>query len=616
MNRGVLFRAALWAFLLILWGCGGGGSSSHRSQGTGSLSVTLDPTLGTAAGPSGTTHTLVIYRSDGTQVDKKVVNLSSQSMQVDFTGLPSGTLRLHAGVSVSKGSAELGSVDLLFDGYAPGAPIVLTMKQNVASVRIAQASTATNVGATSQLYPQALTDDNRYVYTIPTDWSWTPGNTAIATVSSTGLVTGVAQGSADVTATYGSSGLTASTTISVLTGSVQQGKWTVMVYLNAANSLYPDAYLNMNQLEAIAKGATDPNVRFIVQWKQVQGLEGNSSALFSGTRRYLVTPDPSNALSATNAIKSAVVKDLGSGVDMGDSATLKDFVQWTKANYPADHYALVMWSHGAGWYSTKAVSAPHVGNRAISYDDETGNYLSLEDIRSALADDPMDIIAFDACMMQGAEELVELHDRTNYIVGSEENTPEYGYPYNTSFKPFVDTPDLSTAELAKGISDGFIARYQSDSGVTWPLQQSVIDCSKASTFTTALDAFSQALLTDPNVGTIVPAMRRSSTRIEPLDGYYYYDLNQIASVAAASSSSSATTVSAANALTAALADCVVTNGTNSRGTYLKGMAIEFANHDHFVGTQTIQGYSTYYQKLQLSALTHWDELLSSATANP
>jgi hypothetical protein len=35
---------------------------------------------------------------------------------------------------------------------------------------------------------------------------------------------------------------------------------------------------------------------------------------------------------------------------MGDKQTLIDFVTWTKANYPADHYALVFWGHGWNWH--------------------------------------------------------------------------------------------------------------------------------------------------------------------------------------------------------------------------------------------------------------------------
>ena len=33
---------------------------------------------------------------------------------------------------------------------------------------------------------------------------------------------------------------------------------------------------------------------------------------------------------------------------MVDPATLSDFIRYSKANYPADRYMLVMWDHGGG----------------------------------------------------------------------------------------------------------------------------------------------------------------------------------------------------------------------------------------------------------------------------
>jgi hypothetical protein len=37
--------------------------------------------------------------------------------------------------------------------------------------------------------------------------------------------------------------------------------------------------------------------------------------------------------------------------NFGDKQTLIDFVTWTKANYPANHYALYFWGHGWNWHS-------------------------------------------------------------------------------------------------------------------------------------------------------------------------------------------------------------------------------------------------------------------------
>ncbi|HEV2474580.1 MAG TPA: hypothetical protein VGS41_18025, partial [Chthonomonadales bacterium] len=70
-----------------------------------------------------------------------------------------------------------------------------------------------------------------------------------------------------------------------------QKRWTVLVYMNAANDLQPDSLFNIAQMAAVGSDAS--NLNLVVQWKQAncnlgQGLTcGNPS--FIGTRRYLIT---------------------------------------------------------------------------------------------------------------------------------------------------------------------------------------------------------------------------------------------------------------------------------------------------------------------------------------
>ncbi len=604
MNRGLLFLVALLASSVFVAGCGGGGHSSAKSKGTGVLSVTLDGDAGSSDGPTGTTQTVVVYRTDGTEVDKKTVNLSSGSQQVDFTGIPAGTMHLHVGLSATAGGTEIGAIDTTFDGNTAATPVVVKMRQPVTGVVLSPSGTTVDVGANVPLYAAARADDGSYVLTAASGWSWMSGSTANASVNAAGVVTGVAAGNASITATHVSSGANASSTVSVLTNGISQGKWTIMVYMDAANDLYSYAPDNINQMEQIAG---NPNVRFVIQWKQVKGVGGNSNPSFSGTRRYLAASDSSSA------IKSTLVQDLGSGVDMASGAALRDFVTWTKTKYPADHYALVLWSHGGGWYSTKA-QAMTLQKRAIIYDEETGNYLAFPDVRGALDPGALDILAYDACLMQGAESLLEFADRTNVIVGTEDNTPGPGYPYQLVFKPFVDSPDTSTNTLAASMVSTFVDYYTSYSGVDWRMQRSALDTSKAPAVATALDGLGTALLNEAStVGPIVRAVRSASTRIEPADGYYYYDLDQVATTFASQTSLSANIRSAASALDTAINSSVIATaggtGVTAAPAY-HGMSIEFGRSGAYAD------YATGYAKLQLSALTHWDDFLASTTANP
>ena len=610
MNRGWVCFGALMGSLL-LFGCGGGGGKRPASSGTGTLAIMVDGDAGSSAGPTGTVHTLAVYRSDGTKVDKQSVNLSAGSKVVTFNGLPTGTLRLHVGLSAAPGGAEVGSIDRTFEGGVAADPIQVEMAQPVQTVEVSPPAATVATGSTTPVYAAGRSGDGGYVYTAPNGWSYSVADTATATVDASGTVSGVAQGSTSVRATHLASGAFGTGAIGVFSDAVVQGKWTIMVYMDAANDLFPFAVKNLNQMEAIAN---NPNVRFVVQWKQVQGLDGNDNPLFSGTRRYLAQYDSTNVNDFDNAIKSTVVKDLGAGVDMASSTELKSFVDWTKAKYPADHYALILWSHGNGWFSRRASALSPVPPRAIIRDNETNNELAFPDVRRALDDGSLDILGYDACLMQGAESLLEFASKTKYIVGSEDNVPGTGLPYNIVFKPFVDRPDAPEADLAAGIANEFVNTYK-NSNAGFPIHMSVLDTSRAGAVAAALDGLGQALLDGgATTGASMRALRASAQQIEPHDGYFFYDLDQIAALMIARPALGTSVQSAATLLKAALGEAVLTNEGSSDAANFKGLSIEFSTSGTI--NNSLSGYAQGYNRLQLSALTHWNEFLESSTANP
>ena len=609
MNRGLWGLGALLTAALVI-GCGGkGGDTKSRSTTTGgSLAVLVNGDAGTDVGPSAAVHTLAVYRSDGEKVDERTVSLSRGTKVVDFENLPAGTLRLHVGLRATAGGEEIGAIDRTFQGGVASDPIQVEMRQPVAAVEVSPGSTTVAVGAKTTLYAAGKAADGGYVYTPRDGWNWLSTDAVTATVDASGAVSGVAQGNTSIAATHLASGKRGTGSVGVFSNQVVQGKWTIMVYMDAANDLFPFAVKNLNQIESIAN---NPNVRFVVQWKQVQGLQGNDSPLFSGTRRYLAQFDATSISDFNNEIKSTVIQELGAGVDMASPSELRSFVDWTKANYPAQHYALVLWSHGGGWYSTRSLTAP-LKPRAIIYDDDTNNYLSLPDVRNALDEGSLDILSYDACLMQGAESLLEFASKTRYVVGSEDDVPADGLPYNVVFRPFVDNPDDGVADLARGIVTEYVNKYKG-TGAGFPIQMSVLDTSTTASFVTALDNLGKALLDGgATTGLSTAAVRSAAQQIQPGNrAYHYYDLDQLAALMVARPALGTNVQSAAAALRAAIAQTVVANSSDSSATNYKGVSIDFSSSGAINGG----GYANGYGKLQLSALTHWNEFLTNTTAN-
>ncbi len=96
-------------------------------------------------------------------------------------------------------------------------------------------------------------------------------------------------------------------------------------------------------------------------------------------------------------------------VNMGNYQTLRDFIEYSKENFPASRYLLSLYNHGNGWEG--------------SCWDESNNddFLSMDEIKTALTETgSVDIVAFTGpCLMSSMESVYELKDNTDVYLGSE-----------------------------------------------------------------------------------------------------------------------------------------------------------------------------------------------------
>ncbi|MDD5657312.1 MAG: clostripain-related cysteine peptidase [Elusimicrobia bacterium] len=229
-----------------------------------------------------------------------------------------------------------------------------------------------------------------------------------------------------------------------------KASWTVMVYINAKNNLESYGLKDVNEMELV--GSTD-KVKIAVELGRIQGFD-SSDGNWTGQRRYIIAKDKD-----TSKVTSPVLQEIPKA-DMGSWNHLVEFANWARDNAPADHYMLVVWNHGSGW--NKAARRGSVVVTGISYDDETGNHMTTQDLGQALAAlGKIDIYASDACLMQMAEVGYQIKDHVDYIVQSEETEPGDGYTYDTMLAPLAAKPAMSSAELAKVAVDAYTAHYTS-----------------------------------------------------------------------------------------------------------------------------------------------------------
>ncbi len=209
------------------------------------------------------------------------------------------------------------------------------------------------------------------------------------------------------------------TPITTLEEAKQHETWTIMVYMDADNDLETAAISNFNQMEQIG---SVKDMRIVVQIDRIPG-RSNACGDWTDTRRYLITRD-SNMLEI-NSIRLDTMP-LGE-LDMANQQTLRDFVQYAVNEFPADYYCLVIWNHGTGWEFRTFGSEPRY--KYVLLDETNGTAMNITSIPQALSGSRLNVIAFDACLMQQLETAYELKDSADYMVGSATLAPSPGFEY-------------------------------------------------------------------------------------------------------------------------------------------------------------------------------------------
>ncbi len=212
--------------------------------------------------------------------------------------------------------------------------------------------------------------------------------------------------------------------------------WTVLVYIAGDNNLSNAAIQNINDMEAAALPA---NLTLVVQ----SDLPEDSA--YPGGQRRLIRPDNSPQ------ITSPLIQNLGP-INSGDQRTLYDFASWGFKRYPSDRRALIVWGHGNSWFKG--------GGKWICPDDDAQSHLSVSNghLKGALTGLPhLDILILDACSMQSVEVLTELKNVADYIIGSEDEVPYTGFPYQ-QMMPCFDGSEPPEAVCTQ-IVDAYIASY-------------------------------------------------------------------------------------------------------------------------------------------------------------
>jgi hypothetical protein len=207
----------------------------------------------------------------------------------------------------------------------------------------------------------------------------------------------------------------------------QRAKWTVMVYISGDNNL--EDYVVSDIETELAPTGSSANVQVVALADRGPGYDTSygdwqTTKLFHVTQG--MTASPENA-----------VADWGER-NFGDKQTLIDFVTWTKANYPADHYALYFWGHGWNWHPD-----------FVMQDDTNNDTLDMEEIEAALPSlGFIDMVGFDGCNMASIEVQLLWHGHATALAHSQEWVGGEGLQYDLILAQLAANPNMTADQVA------------------------------------------------------------------------------------------------------------------------------------------------------------------------
>ena len=189
--------------------------------------------------------------------------------------------------------------------------------------------------------------------------------------------------------------------------------WTFMIYLDGDNNL--DSYAITDFIDMVngVQNANNTNLNVLVLHDKYG--TGNTTLY---------------RLTTAGAVQIGAITE----ENMGNPATLSNFINYCKTNYAANHYALILWNHGDGARSIESDNQMYIAknsslksktflsgiqmSKAICEDVTNGDLLYLDELRQAIEANftpagKLDLIGFDACavlwQMSGSMDGIIIH---------------------------------------------------------------------------------------------------------------------------------------------------------------------------------------------------------------
>ncbi len=355
---------------------------------------------------------------------------------------------------------------------------------------------------------------------------------------------------------------------------------TLMVYMVGSNLESDYGAATADMTEIMASGVDTSRCSVLI-------FTGGSTRWFSNV------PSSCNSIYLLDDVGLHKIYNTDGVVDMGEADTLSEFLRFGYNEYPADHYALILWDHGGG----------PMGGFGIDYNFTdiygNGDCLYADELKEALNESPFggsvrfDWVGYDACLMAGIETASIWADYADYLIASEESEESYGWDY--SFLSILNET-VDPEEIGRAAVEAFGDFYE---GIrTWynnpDYTLSCLDLSRVSDVTDSLSALSAAMARDVSESfdnyITLANIRKEVTRFSPYidPSFDLVDLGDLAD------RMSALYPDLASDLSESVSDMVVCSRTSEYLSGATGVSIYYPYNDK---TDYLSWEADYYETL-------------------
>lgn len=228
------------------------------------------------------------------------------------------------------------------------------------------------------------------------------------------------------------------------------GSWTILFYGGSDNSSEESFCPDMAEM----MGALDPSgptvLLFVDRSREFSSDAASLGEDFAGARLFRCTREGPVRTAGGEAFPDLSAEG-DPEVDSADARTLAAAIRWAKATAPAEHTALVFYTHGSG--------------RSWCPDETDSDALYPAELTDVLEQrDSLDLVVFDVCSMAGIENAYQWRPRgVGFSIGHVVATPMAGFPFPwyrilgrlrageapEGARPWIAPPRLSPADFAR-----------------------------------------------------------------------------------------------------------------------------------------------------------------------